>query len=97
LCVPVYEYLCSACSNRYDKRESFSAPARQKCPRCGKTSNRVLQAPPIVFKGSGFYATDSRGSSKATTDPPAPATEAKADASAAGESTSTSTETAAAS
>jgi putative FmdB family regulatory protein len=58
--LPVYEYLCGACGNRYDKRESFSAPARQKCPRCGKAANRVLQAPPIVFKGSGFYVTDSR-------------------------------------
>ena len=60
--MPTYAYSCTGCGNRYEKRESFSAPARQKCPKCGKTANRVLFAPPIVFKGSGFYKTDSRGS-----------------------------------
>ena len=94
--MPVYEYLCSACVNRYEKREGFSAPARQKCPKCGKAANRVLQAPPIVFKGSGFYATDNRGSSKTAAEPAAPAGEAKADSSTSS-SESSSTETAAAS
>jgi putative FmdB family regulatory protein len=58
--VPTYEYQCSKCSNNYDKREGFDAPARQKCPKCGGKAQRVIQAPPIVFKGSGFYKTDSR-------------------------------------
>jgi putative FmdB family regulatory protein len=60
--VPTYEYLCDSCGNRYEKQESFSAKAKQKCPKCGKTANRVIFAPPVVFKGSGFYKTDSRGS-----------------------------------
>ena len=64
--MPTYEYACEGCGSRYEKRESFSAPARQKCPACGKRANRVLQAPPIVFKGSGFYKTDSRGTSSET-------------------------------
>ena len=64
--MPTYEYACEGCGSRYEKRESFSAPARQKCPSCGKRANRVLQAPPIVFKGSGFYKTDSRGTSSET-------------------------------
>ncbi|HEX5480580.1 MAG TPA: FmdB family zinc ribbon protein [Dehalococcoidia bacterium] len=64
--MPTYEYACEGCGSRYEKRESFSAPARQKCPTCGKRANRVLQAPPIVFKGSGFYKTDSRGTSSET-------------------------------
>jgi len=71
--VPLYEYACESCGQRYDKREGFDAPARQKCQHCGKSANRVLHAPPIVFKGSGFYKTDSRGTSSATTDSP-PAT-----------------------
>lgn len=61
--MPTYEYACDSCGNRYEKRESFSASPRQKCPKCGKTAQRVIFAPPIVFKGSGFYSTDSRGSS----------------------------------
>lgn len=74
--MPTYEYLCEGCAHRYEKREGFDAPARQKCPSCGKRANRVLQAPPIVFKGGGFYKTDSRGTSTASADSgpsPAPA------------------------
>ncbi|MBF6600561.1 MAG: FmdB family transcriptional regulator [Dehalococcoidia bacterium] len=82
--MPTYEYLCDACGSRYEKREGFDAPASQKCPTCGKRANRVLHAPPIVFKGAGFYKTDSRGGSAgrseaAATDAPAePAAEATA-------------------
>lgn len=74
--MPTYEYLCEACGKRYEKREGFDAPARQKCQHCGKRASRVLHAPPIVFKGSGFYKTDSRGTSSATADtaPAAPPT-----------------------
>jgi putative FmdB family regulatory protein len=57
--VPTYEYECSS-GHRYEKREGFDAPSTQRCPRCRRTARRVLQAPPIVFKGSGFYVTDSR-------------------------------------
>ena len=66
--MPLYEYSCESCGKRYEKREGFDAPARQKCQHCGKTANRVLHAPPIVFKGSGFYKTDSRGVASATAD-----------------------------
>jgi len=66
--LPTYEYLCEACGKRYEKREGFDAPAHQKCIHCGKRANRVLHAPPVVFKGSGFYKTDSRGTSSATAD-----------------------------
>jgi putative FmdB family regulatory protein len=76
--LPTYEYLCSACGQRYDKREGFDAKPRQKCQFCGKQANRVLHAPPVVFKGSGFYKTDSRGSSSATADSSTPATPAVA-------------------
>jgi putative FmdB family regulatory protein len=101
--LPTYEYLCDSCGNRYEKRESFDAPARQKCPNCGKRANRVLQAPPIVFKGSGFYKTDSRGTSSASTDSAAPSkpvetkTESEpAKPAASSDSSSTTTEAAAA-
>ena len=58
--MPIYEYQCSKCSNNYDKKEGFDAPPQQRCPKCGGKAQRVIQAPPIVFKGSGFYKTDSR-------------------------------------
>ncbi len=58
--MPLYEYRCAKCSNLYEKREGFDAPAKQKCPSCGGKAQRVIQAAPIVFKGSGFYKTDSR-------------------------------------
>ncbi len=66
--MPLYEYSCESCGKRYEKREGFDAPARQKCQHCGNTARRVLHAPPIVFKGSGFYKTDSRGVASATAD-----------------------------
>jgi putative FmdB family regulatory protein len=58
--LPTYDYRCESCGHRYEKRESFSAPSRQKCPKCGKPASRILHAPPVVFKGGGFYKTDSR-------------------------------------
>ena len=97
--MPTYEYLCEACGKRYEKREGFDAPARQKCMHCGKRANRILHAPPIVFKGSGFYKTDSRGTSSATADSgPAAAstTSTSSDGDSSSSTESTSTEAAAA-
>ena len=71
--VPTYEYRCDSCRRRYERRESFSAPSTHACERCGKgTATRILHAPTVVFKGSGFYVNDSRksesGSSKSSDD-----------------------------
>jgi putative FmdB family regulatory protein len=82
--VPIYEYRCEKCGNEYEKREGFEAPPRQRCPQCRGRALRVLQAAPIVFKGSGFYVTDNRksgapsGSSEST---PSETTPAKSDSS----------------
>jgi putative FmdB family regulatory protein len=65
--VPLYEYKCSECGNQYETREGFDAPARQICPKCGGMTKRLLFPPPIVFKGSGFYITDSRKGSNQVT------------------------------
>ncbi len=64
--MPLYDYKCSSCGNQYERREGFDAPARQPCPNCGQEAKRVLHPPPIVFKGSGFYITDSRKGGQAT-------------------------------
>ena len=84
--MPKYDYRCSA-GHQYEKREGFDAPAVQTCQVCGVEARRVLTPPAIVFKGSGWYATDSRRSAApASTDAPAAAadtgngTEAKTEA-----------------
>ena len=65
--MPTYEYQCDSCKRRYDLREGFDAPSSHPCERCDKgTANRVLHAPTVVFKGSGFYVNDSRKSEKST-------------------------------
>lgn len=56
--MPLYEYECSKCHHRFEKIESFSAPPRQPCPKCGQTAERQLAAPAIQFKGTGWYVTD---------------------------------------
>lgn len=65
--MPTYEYRCADCKNQYETREGFDAPSRQPCPRCGGNAKRIFSAPPIVFKGSGWYITDSRNKSDSAT------------------------------
>lgn len=62
--LPIYEYRCTECGHKYETREGFDAPAVQPCPRCRSESRRVLHAPPILFKSSGFYVTDNRKSGR---------------------------------
>ncbi len=57
----MYEYKCAKCGNRHEKIEPVSAPATQKCPKCGGKAERQLAAPAIQFKGSGWYVTDYAG------------------------------------
>lgn len=67
--MPTYEYRCPACKAEYELREGFDAAPSHKCQQCRKgTAKRVLRAPAIVFKGGGFYATDSRRSAGASSD-----------------------------
>jgi len=62
--MPVYTYRCESCGIRFDQSQKFSDPTLTRCPECGKKSLRkVFQPVGIVFKGSGFYATDHRSPS----------------------------------
>jgi putative FmdB family regulatory protein len=57
--MPVYTYHCTNCGVQFDKQQSFSDQPLSRCPECGKkTLRKVYQPVGIVFKGSGFYATD---------------------------------------
>lgn len=74
--MPTYEYHCPACDATYELRQGFDAPTTHPCEECGKgTAKRVLHAPPIVFKGSGWYITDSRNKSSALSDTTASSSE----------------------
>jgi len=56
--VPLYEYQCAKCGRKTEKIESVSGPHLKKCPHCGGKVERLLTAPAIQFKGSGWYVTD---------------------------------------
>lgn len=59
--VPIYDYHCDACGHSFSAVRSYSDGPVEKCPNCGKRPRKLLVAPAVVFKGSGWYKTDSRG------------------------------------
>jgi putative FmdB family regulatory protein len=62
--MPVYTYRCENCGVQFDRHQSFSDPPLSQCPECKKKALRKVYTPVgIVFKGSGFYATDHRSPS----------------------------------
>jgi putative FmdB family regulatory protein len=63
--MPVYEYACTVCGERTEARQSFDDPPLEECPRCGGKLRKLYSPVGIVFKGSGFYATDGRTGSAA--------------------------------
>ena len=66
--MPTYQYACTACEHRFDAVQSFSAPSLTDCPACAGRLRKVFSSVGIVFKGSGFYRTDSRAKDGAATD-----------------------------
>ncbi len=69
--MPTYQYACTACDHRFEAVQSFSDGSLTECPVCTGTLRKVFSSVGIVFKGSGFYRTDSRagaGSTVATGD-----------------------------
>ena len=56
--MPLYEYKCKDCGHQFEKIQSFSAPDVKECPVCHGPVERLISAPAIQFKGSGWYATD---------------------------------------
>ena len=56
--MPLYEYKCEACAHRFERIQKFSDPPIETCPQCSGQVKKLLSAPAIQFKGSGFYITD---------------------------------------
>jgi putative FmdB family regulatory protein len=63
--VPTYAYACTACGHRFEVQQSFSDAALTDCPECAGRLRKLFNSVGIVFKGSGFYRTDSRSGSPA--------------------------------
>lgn len=64
--MPTYQYRCKDCGNELEVVQKFTDDALTECPTCEGTLRKVFNAVGVVFKGSGFYRTDSRGSSSST-------------------------------
>ena len=58
--MPIYEYECENCSTHFEVRRSFHDTSMEYCPQCNSKSRRLFRPAAIIFKGSGFYVTDSR-------------------------------------
>ena len=72
--MPTYEYACSACGHEFEAIQSFSDAAITECPECKGEVRKVYSNVGVVFKGSGFYKTDSRTTTTAPkTEAPKPA------------------------
>ncbi|WP_410618551.1 FmdB family zinc ribbon protein [Amycolatopsis sp. cmx-8-4] len=65
--MPTYQYACKECDHRFEAVQSFSDPSLTVCPQCSGPLRKVFSSVGVVFKGSGFYRTDSREASKSST------------------------------
>ena len=77
--MPTYQYVCTACAEPLEAVQSFSDAPLSECPACAGRLRKVFSAVGVVFKGSGFYKTDSRTAGKSAT--PAAASSGSSDSS----------------
>lgn len=64
--MPTYSYACTECDNRFDAVQAFTEDALTSCPQCSGRLRKLFNSVGVVFKGSGFYRTDSRESGKSS-------------------------------
>lgn len=64
--VPTYQYACTECEHAFEQFQSFSDDALTECPECHGRLRKLFNAVGVVFKGSGFYRTDSRSGSSSS-------------------------------
>jgi putative FmdB family regulatory protein len=89
--MPLYDYRCTQCGNVTEVRHGFNDVHSERCAKCGGELGRVFNPAPILFKGSGFYITDSRpaGSASGEASPsasPSSASSSSSDSSKSGDS-----------
>jgi putative FmdB family regulatory protein len=65
--VPTYQYACTECDHAFEQVQSFTDDSLTTCPECTGRLRKIFNAVGVVFKGSGFYRTDSRSDSKSST------------------------------
>jgi putative FmdB family regulatory protein len=62
--MPIYEYQCQSCGKRTERLQSMTGPPLASCPACGGEVKKLVSAPAVQFKGSGWYVTDYAGKGK---------------------------------
>ena len=67
--MPTYEYICNECEHQFEVVQSFSEAAIDTCPKCKGVVRKLYNHVGVVFKGSGFYKTDSRTTSTPPSSP----------------------------
>ena len=77
--MPTYSYACTECDNRFDAVQAFTDDALTTCPECSGRLRKLFNSVGVVFKGSGFYRTDSRDSAKSSASPATGGSETKAE------------------
>ena len=60
--MPIYDYECNKCRFRFEQKQRFNEAPLEICPKCQGSLRRVIHSTPLIFRGSGFYITDSRKS-----------------------------------
>ena len=58
--MPIYEYECNLCHFHFERKQRFNEEPVAICPECQGETRRIIHSVPAIFKGSGFYTTDSR-------------------------------------
>ena len=71
--MPTYQYACTECDHAFEQVQSFTEDSLTTCPQCRGRLRKIFNAVGVVFKGSGFYRTDSRADGKSSSTAPAPA------------------------
>ncbi|RKF28033.1 FmdB family transcriptional regulator [Micromonospora globbae] len=88
--MPTYQYACTACGHQLEAVQSFSDAPLTECPECAGRLRKLFNSVGIVFKGSGFYRTDSRSSGSDTSSNGSSSKPAKSDSSSSTSGTSSS-------
>ena len=87
--MPTYSYACTECDNKFDAVQAFSDDALTECPQCDGRLRKLFGKVGVVFKGSGFYRTDSREAAKTSSNGSAKSSESSGSSSSSGSSGST--------